>query len=133
MTARTPPPPARCPHARQEGCPSWLKSWSSPITTGETVKKVTFELVTLARQFGEPSVVWAGPGADAAKDQLAEYGAAKVYVADSTDFDDYVVAPKAELLASLVESASPRPRCWSPAPPKAARSPAGWRSRPAPA
>jgi electron transfer flavoprotein alpha subunit len=75
--------------------------------TGDAVKKVTFELVTLARQFGEPSVVWTGPGADAAKDQLAEYGAAKVYVADSADYDDYVVAPKAELLASLVESASP--------------------------
>jgi electron transfer flavoprotein alpha subunit len=75
--------------------------------TGDAVKKVTFELVTLARQFGEPSVVWTGPGADAAKDQLAEYGAAKVYVADSADYEDYVVAPKAELLASLVESASP--------------------------
>jgi electron transfer flavoprotein alpha subunit len=75
--------------------------------TGDAVKKVTYELVTLARQFGEPSVVWAGPGADAAKEQLAEYGAAKVYVADSADYDDYVVAPKAELLASLVESASP--------------------------
>jgi electron transfer flavoprotein alpha subunit len=75
--------------------------------TGDAVKKVTWELVTLARQFGEPSVVWAGPGADAAKEQLAEYGAAKVYVADSADYDDYVVAPKAELLASLVESASP--------------------------
>jgi electron transfer flavoprotein alpha subunit len=25
--------------------------------TGDAVKKVTFELVTLARQFGEPSVV----------------------------------------------------------------------------
>jgi electron transfer flavoprotein alpha subunit len=75
--------------------------------SGETVKKVTLELVTLARQFGEPSVVWAGPGADAAKDKLAEHGAAKVYVADSADYDDYVVAPKAELLASLVESASP--------------------------
>jgi electron transfer flavoprotein alpha subunit len=75
--------------------------------TGDAVKKVTYELVTLARQFGEPSVVWAGPGADAAKDQLAEYGAAKVYVAGSADYDDYIVAPKAELLASLVESASP--------------------------
>jgi electron transfer flavoprotein alpha subunit len=75
--------------------------------TGDAVKKVTWELVTLARQFGEPSVVWAGPGAGAAKEQLAEYGAAKVYVADSADYDDYVVAPKAELLASLVESASP--------------------------
>jgi len=30
---------------------------------GETVKKVTVELVTLARRFGEPAVVWTGPGA----------------------------------------------------------------------
>ena len=42
--------------------------------TGDAIKKVTFELVTLARQFGEPSVVWAGPGADAAKDQLVREG-----------------------------------------------------------
>ena len=41
------------------------------------------------------------------KDALAEYGAAKVYVAESDDIDGYLVAPKAEVLASLVESASP--------------------------
>ena len=74
---------------------------------GETVKKVTTELLTLARGFGEPSVVWTGPGADAAQARLAEYGAAKVYVADSADYDDYVVAPKAELLAQLVADKSP--------------------------
>jgi electron transfer flavoprotein alpha subunit len=74
---------------------------------GETVKKVTTELLTLARGFGEPSVVWTGPGADAAQARLAEFGAAKVYVADSADYDDYVVAPKAELLARLVADKSP--------------------------
>ncbi|HVB46473.1 MAG TPA: electron transfer flavoprotein subunit alpha/FixB family protein [Streptosporangiaceae bacterium] len=74
---------------------------------GESVKKVTFELVTLARRFGEPAVVWAGPGAHAAQAKLAEFGAAKVYVADGPEFDDYVVAPKAELLAELAASKSP--------------------------
>src|SRR5580704_9002240 len=74
---------------------------------GESVKKVTTELLTLARGFGEPSVVWTGPGADAAQARLAEFGAAKVYVADSADYDDYVVAPKAELLAALVADKSP--------------------------
>jgi len=69
---------------------------------GETVKKVTTELLTLARGFGAPSVVWTGPGAEGAQARLAEFGAAKVYVADSADYDDYVVAPKAELLAQLV-------------------------------
>ena len=74
---------------------------------GETVKKVTLELVTLARRFGEPAVVWTGPGAESAQARLAEYGAAKVYVADAADYDDYVVAPKAELLAELAAQKSP--------------------------
>ena len=75
--------------------------------SGDTVKKVTYELVTLARTLGEPAVVWTGPGAADAQARLAEYGAAKVYAADSADYDDYVVAPKAELLASLIASAAP--------------------------
>jgi electron transfer flavoprotein alpha subunit len=74
---------------------------------GEAVKKVTCELLTAARGFGEPAVVWTGPGAQAAQASLAEYGAAKVYAADGPDYDDYVVAPKAELLAELVKQTSP--------------------------
>ena len=73
---------------------------------GEAVKKVTFELVTLARRFGEPAVVWTGPGAQAAQPKLASHGAAKVYVAAGPEYDDYVVAPKAELLAELVKQKS---------------------------
>jgi electron transfer flavoprotein alpha subunit len=75
--------------------------------SGESVKKVTTELLTLARRFGEPSVVWAGPGADAGRERLAEFGAETVYVAGGEDLDDYVVAPKAELLATLVGDKSP--------------------------
>ena len=74
---------------------------------GETVKKVTFEMLTAARAFGEPSAVWAGDGAEAARDRLAEFGAAKVYVADNPDLTDYVVAPQAELVASLIAEHSP--------------------------
>jgi electron transfer flavoprotein alpha subunit len=76
-------------------------------TADGEVKKVTLELLTAAKRLGEPSVVWTGLGADAAQPRLAEYGAAKVYVADSADFVDYVVAPAAELLAQLVGSVSP--------------------------
>jgi electron transfer flavoprotein alpha subunit len=74
---------------------------------GETVKKVTTELLTLARAHGEPSVVWTGDGADGARARLAEFGAVRVYVADSPDYADYVVAPKAELLAHLVAEKAP--------------------------
>ena len=57
--------------------------------TGTEAKKVTYELLTLARRFGEPAVVWTGPGADAARDRLAEFGAARVYVADDPEIDGY--------------------------------------------
>ncbi|HXZ65991.1 MAG TPA: electron transfer flavoprotein subunit alpha/FixB family protein [Streptosporangiaceae bacterium] len=74
---------------------------------GETVKKVTTELLTLARAHGEPGVVWTGDGAAGGRARLAEFGAAKVYVADGADYDGYVVAPKAELLAHLVAAKAP--------------------------
>jgi len=60
-------------------------------TADGEVKKVTLELLSAARGLGEPSVVWTGPGVDAALPRLAEYGAAKVYVADSADFAGFVV------------------------------------------
>jgi electron transfer flavoprotein alpha subunit len=71
------------------------------------VKKVTFELLTLARKHGEAAAVWIGPGYEGAKDKLAEYGAAKVYVAADEELTSYVVAPKAEVLAKLVADNSP--------------------------
>jgi electron transfer flavoprotein alpha subunit len=74
-----------------------------------TVKKPTLELLTAARQLGEPAAVVIGaPGtAGALKDQLAEYGAAKVYVAESDEIGSYSVAPKAEALAAVAQQASP--------------------------
>jgi electron transfer flavoprotein alpha subunit len=76
---------------------------------GGAPKKVTGELLTLARRLGEPSAVFLGAEGtfEKAKNYLAEYGAAKVYVAESNDLEDYLVAPKAEALASVISSASP--------------------------
>src|SRR3984885_10044942 len=76
-------------------------------TADGEVKKVTLELLTAARRLGSPSVVWTGPGSNAGTGRLAEYGAEKVYVADSPDFAAHVVAPAAELLAQLVSSVAP--------------------------
>jgi electron transfer flavoprotein alpha subunit len=75
--------------------------------SGGAVKKVTAELLTAARRLGEPSAVWAGPGAEEGRARLAEFGAVKVYVADSPDFAEFGVAPAAELLARLVGETSP--------------------------
>ena len=73
------------------------------------VKKVTLELLTLARELGTPSaVVLGGPGAAAPLvDKLGEYGAATVYTAESEEIDGYLVAPKATVLAALVRQVQP--------------------------
>ena len=73
------------------------------------VKKVTGELLTAARTLGEPSAVVVGAPGDAAKlkESLAAYGAEKVYVAESDDAAGYLVTPKVDVLAGLVEAKSP--------------------------
>src|SRR3954451_11049631 len=77
--------------------------------SGGGVRKTTLEALTAARALGEPSAVVIGaPGTAASlKDALAEYGAAKVYVAESPEVEEYLVAPKAEVLAQLVAEKSP--------------------------
>jgi len=71
------------------------------------VRKTTSELLTIARRLGEPSAVLIGGGFDAARQTLAQYGADKVYRVESADVTDYLVAPIAEVLATLVASAAP--------------------------
>ena len=72
-------------------------------------KKVTAELITAARVLGEPAAVVVGkPGTAAAlTDALKEAGAAKIYVAESDDVENYLITPYVDVLASLVEQNSP--------------------------
>ena len=72
-----------------------------------SVRRTTAEMLTIARRLGEPSAVFAGPSIDRALESLREYGAARVYVLDSADLADYLVAPQAEALAQLVDQRSP--------------------------
>jgi electron transfer flavoprotein alpha subunit len=72
-----------------------------------TVRKTTHELLTIARRLGEPSAVFVGDGYDTAKAALATYGAVKVYKVSDPAVNDYLVAPKAEVLAQLVQQTSP--------------------------
>ena len=71
------------------------------------VRKPTAELLTLARRLGEPSAVLLGPGAEQAREELARYGARKVYVVDAPEIDDHLVAPAAEALAEVVRRVQP--------------------------
>jgi electron transfer flavoprotein alpha subunit len=73
------------------------------------LKKVSAELITAARVLGEPAAVVVGkPGtAEPLVDGLKSAGAAKIYVAESDDAENYLITPVVDVLASLAESASP--------------------------
>jgi electron transfer flavoprotein alpha subunit len=76
---------------------------------GLSVKKPTYEMLTLAARLGEPSAVFIGPkgkGAEVAE-AVKKYGAGKVYVVDDEELKGYLVAPKAEALQQLIEKTSP--------------------------
>ncbi|MFJ9776186.1 electron transfer flavoprotein subunit alpha/FixB family protein [Kitasatospora sp. NPDC101157] len=70
------------------------------------VRKPALELLTLARRIGEPSAVVLGAGAAAADiaARAAEFGAAKVYVADGAEFADQLVVPKVDALAQIAKA-----------------------------
>jgi electron transfer flavoprotein alpha subunit len=74
--------------------------------SGEKVTKPTLELLTIARRLGEPSAVVIGDAAGIT-DALTSYGAEKIYTIDDSDITGYLVAPKAEALAQLMEKTSP--------------------------
>jgi len=74
---------------------------------GGAVRKTTHELLTIARRLGEPSAVFIGSDVAVAAEALKTYGAEKIYVVDDGDIKDYLVAPKAEVLAQLVAQTSP--------------------------
>lgn len=72
------------------------------------IRKVTFELITAARELGSPVVLWLGSGCGvAACAALSSFGATKVLIADSADVNEHSVAPGAEIVASLIESLQP--------------------------
>ncbi|NMN94443.1 electron transfer flavoprotein subunit alpha/FixB family protein [Antrihabitans stalactiti] len=74
-----------------------------------SIKKVTTELLTAARALGEPSAVVVGPAgtADGLAESLAAAGAEKIYVAEGDAAEGFLVTPKVDVLAGLVESAGP--------------------------
>ncbi|MCH9734698.1 MAG: electron transfer flavoprotein subunit alpha/FixB family protein [Actinomycetia bacterium] len=73
------------------------------------LKKITAELITAARVLGEPAAVVVGkPGtAEPLVEELKAAGAAKVYVAESDDAENYLITPYVDVLAALAESAGP--------------------------
>jgi electron transfer flavoprotein alpha subunit len=74
---------------------------------GDSVRKTTLELLTIARRLGEPAAVLRGSADAEVVEILGRHGAATVYSADSPEFDDYLIAPSVELLAGLAGRTTP--------------------------
>ena len=73
------------------------------------VKKVTLEMLTIARSLGSVSAVVLG-GAGAAEQfaaKLGEFGAEKIYAGEGEEVDGYLVAPKATVVAELIKRIEP--------------------------
>lgn len=65
---------------------------------GHAIKKVTFELLSQCRRWGlETSALLVGSGVAPLADELAAYGADKVYVADDASLAHYQTFPLAQL------------------------------------
>ena len=126
-----PRPPSSSPRrsssepGRRRRTPAWLKSWSSPSIAGET------------RQEGHPRAADPGPPAGRARrwcwaarartprqERLAEYGAAKVYVADSDGLRRLRRRAQGRAAGRAGRAGQPGRGAGRRAPPRAARSPA---------
>jgi electron transfer flavoprotein alpha subunit len=71
------------------------------------VRKPTTELLTIARRLGDPVAVFCGRNADKAVETLGRFGASRVLTVESAELDEYLVAPKVDVLALAVERVSP--------------------------
>ena len=67
-------------------------------------KKVTYEMLTKARDLGEPVAVFVGEGLDGAREALARYGATAVYAAGG---DNRLAGPLTGALAAAADRAEP--------------------------
>ncbi|WP_435218217.1 electron transfer flavoprotein subunit alpha/FixB family protein [Streptomyces sp. bgisy034] len=75
---------------------------------GERVHKSTYELLAAARRLGDPAAVVVGSPGTAArlKDSLARHGATRVYSAESTEAEEFLVTPAVDALELAVREAS---------------------------
>jgi electron transfer flavoprotein alpha subunit len=67
-------------------------------------KKVTYEMLTKARDLGEPVAVFVGEGLDGAREVLARHGATAVYAAGG---DNRLAGPLTGALAAAADRAEP--------------------------
>jgi electron transfer flavoprotein alpha subunit len=73
---------------------------------GDT-KKVTYEMLTKARDLGEPVAVFVGAGLDAAREGLGRHGATAIHAASGEGWTNQLGRPLTDALEAAVDRADP--------------------------
>jgi electron transfer flavoprotein alpha subunit len=71
------------------------------------LKKVSVEMLTKARELGEPAAVFVGDGLDAASGGLGRHGAATIYAATGDGWSNQLPGPLADALDAAAARAEP--------------------------
>jgi electron transfer flavoprotein alpha subunit len=72
-----------------------------------SLKKVTSQMLTKARELGEPAAVFVGDGLDTAREALGRYGAKTIYAATGAGWTNQLALPVADALEAAAERAEP--------------------------
>ncbi|MBI2862914.1 MAG: electron transfer flavoprotein subunit alpha/FixB family protein, partial [Chloroflexi bacterium] len=81
--------------------------WTFVELQGGTAKKVSFEILTKARELGEAEAVILGPGAQEAAKPAGQYGAKKVHLSEDAAYAECLVLPIVDTLQALIEREKP--------------------------
>jgi electron transfer flavoprotein alpha subunit len=74
---------------------------------GGNLKKVTAQMLTKARELGEPAAVFVGDGLQAATEALGRYGAGTVYAATGEGWTNQLALPVVDALEAAANRAEP--------------------------
>jgi electron transfer flavoprotein alpha subunit len=81
--------------------------WVYAELVDDKITSTTFEMLTKAVEGGKAEAVLLGPAPEDAVQNLASYGASKIYRSTDSVYKDYLTLPAAETVASLIEKQRP--------------------------
>ncbi|MTV50748.1 electron transfer flavoprotein subunit alpha/FixB family protein [Heliobacillus mobilis] len=83
------------------------KVWVVLEAQDQKIKKVSYEMIGLAKQLGDVEAVLLGSGVSSLAQEAGEYGVSKVFVADCAELKDYTTAKYTRVLADLIQKEKP--------------------------
>ncbi|WP_041313358.1 electron transfer flavoprotein subunit alpha/FixB family protein [Heliomicrobium modesticaldum] len=83
------------------------KVWVVPEIQDQKLKKISLEMINLARRLGEVEAFLIGDGVSALAAELGNYGVSKVIVAEQADLKTYTTAKYARVLAEGIKREQP--------------------------